>query len=67
MGLTRALVRVRAALTVASEEDLFGTGELWGKFSSFDDAFRSGFQDVHLVAPIVLRGADNVPASDAMG
>ena len=67
MGLTRSSVRVRAALTVASEEEFFGTVELWGKFSSFDDAFRSGFWDVHLVAPIVFRGAFNVPASDAMG
>ena len=36
------------------------------KFNSFDDAFSSGFQDVHSVAPIVIKGATYVLTGDAM-
>ena len=34
--------------------------------NSFDDAFSSDFWDVHLVAPVVFRGAANEPSGDAM-
>ena len=37
-----------------------------GGFNSFDDAFSSGFRDVHSVAPIVFRGNADVPSSGAM-
>ena len=37
------------------------------KKNSVDDAVSSGFQDVYSVAPIVFRGADDVPTGDAMG
>ena len=37
------------------------------KFNSVDDLVRSGFWDVYSVAPIVFRGADDVPTDDAMG
>ena len=46
----------------------FENGTIVGKkFSSFDDVFRFGFWDVHLVAPIVFRGAANVTTGDVMG
>ena len=67
MGLARAYVRAQASLTAASAEDLLGTVQLWGKINSFDNAFSSGFQDVHFVAPIVFRSAADVPTGDAMG
>ena len=37
------------------------------KFNSVDDAFSSGLRDVYSVAPILFRGAANVPSRDAMG
>ena len=37
------------------------------KFNSFDDLFSSGFRGVYSVAPIVFRGAADVPPGDAMG
>ena len=68
MGLVSASVRLLAALKEASAEEHLGTGQLWGKkFNSFDDAFSSGFRDVHSVAPVVFRDAVNVPPGDAMG
>ena len=46
----------------------FGNGKIVGKkINSFDDAFSSGFQDVHSVASIVSRSATDVPTGDAMG
>ena len=67
MGLARALVRAQLALTAELVEELLGTGQLWGgKPNSFDDASRSGFLDVHSVAPIVFRSATDVPACDTM-
>ena len=45
----------------------FGNGTIMGKkINSFDDAFSSGFQDVHSVAPIVIKGATYVLTGDAM-
>ena len=45
----------------------FGDGTIvGGKPNSFDDASRSGFLDVHSVAPIVFRSATDVPAGDTM-
>ena len=37
------------------------------KFNSVDNAVSSGHWDVYLVAPIVFRGAADVPTGDAMG
>ena len=67
MGLTSASVRARAVLKAASAEELLGTGQLWGNFNSVDDAVISGLRDVYSVAPIVFRGAANVPPGDSMG
>ena len=45
----------------------FRNGKIVGKkLSSFYDALSLGFRDVHLVSPIVFRGAADVPPGDAM-
>ena len=46
----------------------FGNGTITGKkINSFDDAFSSGFGNLHPVETIVFMSAANVPTSDAMG
>ena len=40
---------------------------LGGEFNCLDDAVCSGIWYVYLVAPIVFRGADDVPTGDAKG
>ena len=67
LGLASVSVRERAALTAVSAEELLGTGKLWGKFNSFENAVHLGLWDIYLVAPIVFRGTANVPSGDAMG
>ena len=46
----------------------FRNGRIVGKqFNCFENGFSLSFWDVHLVAPLVFRGAADVPSGDAMG